>query len=289
MSVDMEKIRKSAVAGQFYSDNSTVLKGNIQTMLDLAPKAVGRVRAVISPHAGYVYSGKTAAKGFSLLRGEVYDRIIVIAPSHRIAFPGVAIADFTAYSTPLGDVMVDNDAVDEIEDSANGGITKLNDAHTLEHALEVQLPFLQEALPDTPIVPLICGHTDERLLDSIAHCLLPFWTSHNLWVISSDFTHFGDAFNYVPFVDDVENKLKALDMGAIEKILSFDGAGFAHYVQNTGATICGAKPIEVLLKIIKLAECSDFIRSELLEYSNSGELSGDFSHCVGYASIVFSE
>jgi MEMO1 family protein len=116
---------------------------------------------------------------------------------------------------------------------------------------------------------------------------LPLWKSDTLWVISSDFTHFGHSFGYVPFTGDVEHKLKELDMGAVKKILALDSKGFSDYIEDTGATICGAAPIEILLKTIELANCADSIKTELLECTNSGEISGDFSHCVGYSSIAF--
>ena len=289
MSTEYAKIRKPAVAGQFYASNPARLQAEICEMLNIeVAKSAGKVRALISPHAGYIYSGKTAAKGFALVKGCEYRRIVIIAPSHRVSFSGLATADYTAYRTPLGDVSIDSDAVQTVLDSG-GEIKELTAAHAQEHSLEVQLPFLQEVLPDTPIVPLICGHLDANLTRKVAQCLLPFWKSDTLWVISSDFTHFGSSFGYVPFYNDVENQLKELDMGAVEKILDLDFEGFSDYLNETGATICGAGPIKILLKTIELANCTNSLKTELLECTNSGEISGDFSHCVGYSSIAFED
>lgn len=284
------KVREPAVAGQFYPADPDSLQAEINDLLNVdVAKPEGKVRALISPHAGYTYSGKTAAKGFSMLRGSSYDRILILAPSHQVPFAGLATADYTFYKTPLGEIPVDTDAVQKVIDYGHGISHAMNAAHRGEHALEVQLPFLQEVLPETPILPLICGRIKSNFAEKIALCLLDFWESNTLWVISSDFTHFGYSFNYVPFEDDVENKLKSLDMGAIEKILAIDESGFNEYVNETGATICGANPIRVLLKTIEVSGSQELIKSELVECTNSGEVSGDFSHCVGYSNIVFSE
>lgn len=288
MNAEIEKIREPAVAGQFYPADPETLQTEILDMLDVdIPKPEGNIRALISPHAGYAYSGKTAGKGFSLLKGSSYDRIVVIAPSHYLPFSGLATADYTAFRTPLGDIPVDLDAVQLLLDTEPGIVKVITGAHQSEHALEVQLPFLQKVLPDTPIVPLICGRLKVNFAEKAANCLISLWESNTLWVISSDFTHFGRSFGYLPFVDDVENQLKELDMGAVNKILDLDFNGFSEYLDNTRATICGAGPIKILLKTIELSGCAELIRPELIECTNSGELTGDFKHCVGYSDIVF--
>ena len=290
MNSENSKVRKPAVAGQFYPADPAELQAEVMRMLDIdIPKPKGTVRAIISPHAGYAYSGRVAAEGFSMLRGSSYSRILIIAPSHRVPFSGLATADYTAYSTPLGEIAVDLEAARAVIDYGHGIAHAMNAAHQGEHALEVQLPFLQEVLPNTPILPLICGRIASNFASKAAACLLQFWEPGTLWVISSDFTHFGYSFNYVPFTDDLEKNLKSLDMGAVEKILAMDGAGFEEYLHDTGATICGANPIKVLLTTIEASGTKELIHPELVECTNSGEISGDFSHCVGYSSIVFSD
>ena len=290
MSTEQTNIREPAVAGQFYTADPVCLQAEVADMLDgEVAKSAGKVRALISPHAGYTYSGKTAAKGFALLKGCEYRRIVVIAPSHRVPFFGIATADYTAYKTPLGNLSIDRDSVSSIIETGQGSVMELTQAHVQEHSLEVQLPFLQEVLSDVPIIPLVCGQLNADLAEKTAKALLPLWNSDTLWVISSDFTHFGHSFGYVPFSNDIEHQLKELDMGAVAKILALDFEGFSDYIEETGATICGTGPIKILLKTIELANCADSITPELLECTNSGEISGDFSHCVGYSSIAFSE
>jgi AmmeMemoRadiSam system protein B len=290
MNAEKSVVREPAVAGQFYPGNRAQLSAELDDMLDRENTSTvsGRVRALISPHAGYVYSGRTAGKGFALLKNCEYRRIIVIAPSHRVHFRGLAASEYTAYRTPLGDVSVDIDAVYETVSAGVKGIEELTQAHIGEHALEVQLPFLQKVLPDVPVVPFICGELDDALAETLAGALMKFWNEDTLWVISSDFTHYGYSFGYLPFTDNVKENLKALDMGAVEKITDLDYIGLSNYIKETGATICGAAPVKLLLKTIETAHSANSVKAELIEYTNSGELTGDFSHAVGYASIKFS-
>ncbi|NOY75607.1 MAG: AmmeMemoRadiSam system protein B [Kiritimatiellaeota bacterium] len=286
-------IRMPAVAGRFYPRDSLEL----DAMLDrfFAESACGvassdsakSARALIVPHAGYVYSGATAARTFASAKSGEYKRALVIAPSHRIPFSGMALCDYEAYSTPFGDSLVDGAAVDSLR--GENGFALYDAAHDGEHALEVQLPFITALFPDLPIVPLICGGLDAILAENVSGVLSRFWNDETLWVISSDFTHYGGAFDYLPFTDRIPERLRKLDMGAVERILDFDSAGFAAYVKQTGATICGASPIRILLDTIAKSPKSANLKAELVELTNSGESTGDYSHCVSYAGIVIRE
>ena len=287
-----DSVRPAAVAGGFYSDGrraledelSLLFEGSLSSASDVGESS-GRIRALISPHAGYIYSGKTAAKTFALLKNESdYQRAVVIAPSHRVPFSGVALAGYSAYQTPLGDIEVDFEACNEL--SGKEFFSKLDAAHEYEHALEVQLPFMQTIIPDIQIVPLICGELSQKGLRTVAESLQPFWSPDVLWIISSDFTHYGRSFGYLPFNDNIPENLRKLDMGAIEKITGLDTSGFTDYISDTGATICGAAPIRVLLQMIEIAG-KENISASLVDYTNSGMQTGDYSHCVSYAGIVF--
>ena len=288
------RIRRPAVAGQFYPGTPEELSATLDKLLGLAG-VEGRsaneeapaklVRAVVAPHAGYVYSGPTAARTFARAAGASYKRVLLLAPSHRIPLSGLALSACDAFATPLGDIPVDVDAVRAL--SRESGFAIRDDAHEGEHALEVELPFVARLFPGTPILPMICGAVDGAILRSCAEALLPYWSEDTLWVVSSDFTHYGAAFAYQPFTDNIPAKLKALDKGAVERILNFDQQGFSDYLIETGATICGANPIRLLLETISLAEDADDLTATLVELTNSGESTGDYSHCVGYAGIVF--
>lgn len=290
-------MRPPAVAGQFYTADGGRLRAEIETYLAEAAAAVpdgagGRAaaRGVVSPHAGYMFSGPTAAKTFHAAVGggcgKDIERVVVLAPSHRVPFEGLAASSASAFRTPLGDVAVDEAAVSAVLEAGEGICRVLDSAHEMEHSLEVQLPFIQVALPGVPIVPFVCGgtHGDGEML--AAKALSKYWGHGNLWVASSDFTHYGASFGYMPFSEpNLPEKLEKLDMGAVDRILKLDRKGFHAYLAETGATICGAVPIKILLAAIALSK--DGIDAELLEWTNSGSVAGDYSHCVGYAGIAF--
>ena len=285
------KIRRATVAGQFYDSNPESLKKHLRKFLSSMAKTQTEerfVQALIVPHAGYAFSGATAGKTFARTAGCSYKRILLIAPSHRLPFEGIALSTFLEYEVPNGIMKVDCDSVRKILSENNEFIDSSDIAHEHEHALEVQLPFLKAIFSDIPLLPIVCGYLDYKSTDSIASILVPFFSEDTLWVISSDFTHFGASFNYVPFKTEVPNNLRSLDMGAIDAIISKDYAAFSAYIEKTGATICGSNPIKLLLKIIEKASGKGAgIKPELVEYTNSGELTQDWLHCVSYAGIAF--
>ncbi len=281
-------VREPAVAGQFYDANPQRLRTEVEKMLSSAGAAQGggHVQAVILPHAGYVYSGKTAARTLKTASGGKYSKAVVISPSHMFPFEGIVSSSFKAYRTPLGSISVDTETVGKLLSSDTSYISEMTEAHVPEHSLEVELPFLQVLFPEISIIPFICGQITAESADEIAGALAGLVVPDILWVISSDFTHYGRSFGYRPFTDNVPEKLRELDMGAVEKILSLDFNGFSDYVQKTRATICGANPIRILLKTLeKAAHKGASFAPELVEYTTSGEMTGDYSHCVSYAGI----
>ncbi len=292
--MNTEKIRRPAVAGQFYEGNPASLKRDVEKLLASAeisaPPSPGMtVQAVIVPHAGYVFSGATAAKTFAAAKKHAskYERALILAPSHGVPFSGIGCCSYTAYGTPLGNIPVDADATAKITGHSCQWIESIDVAHKSEHSLEVELPFLATLFPGLPIIPLICGHVDKQIAECIGKILLQFFGPSTLWVISSDFTHFGYSFGYVPFKTDVPENLRKLDLGAVEKISALDFDGFSKYVESTGATICGANPIRILLKTANLAAAKGAeLKASLIEYTTSGESTGDWSHCVSYAGIA---
>lgn len=285
-------VREPAVAGQFYDSNPESLKRQIEKMFADAGSPVAHrgeyVQAVIVPHAGYVYSGKTAAKTLKAASAFKYKRALVISPSHSFPFKGLALSSYNAYETPLGRIPVDTDMLNEIRAKKCRWINDRDEVHIPEHSLEVELPFLQILFPGLPIAPVICGHVDLEIAGSVSEALYPFMHSDTLWVVSSDFTHFGRQFGYLPFSKDIPERLRELDSGAIEKIIGVDCRGFSDYVEETGATICGANPIRILLRTMEKAimQAGSKYSPKLTEYTTSGELTGDYSHTVSYAGIV---
>lgn len=283
-------IRKPYFDGKFYDSNKDELQKYLTETVkkELSTERTSNlVRAVILPHAGYVFSAQTAIK--TLLRtieGE-YSKILVIAPSHRIPFRGLALAEFDTYRTPLGDIPVDMDSVVNIEGTGNDYIEYMSDAHEKEHSLEVQLPLLQHFFNDFKLIPMINGLIDEASARHIALTLKDWWKEDVLWVISSDFTHYGRSFNYVPFHKDIKENLRKLDLGAVQLIIDGDLDGFSKYLRKTGATICGCGAIQILMAVLEQVRKNDNIGAELVNYTTSGDLTLNYSQCVSYAGIAF--
>jgi len=282
----MPKIRPPAVAGQFYPDSVLRLQDFLNEFLvspslcDTAP-----VTALIAPHAGLRYSGETAAIAFSVVDPARWRHIVLIGPTHHRWFHGIAVAPHDFFRTPLGDVPVDT-AVCNALVAADTLFEMNEDAHAPEHALEVELPFIQHLMPESPIIPLVCGDLTPDEIRQAAAALDAVLPAETLFVVSSDFTHYGERFDYVPFAEaEAPEGLRKLDHGAIDEIIRQDTNGFMRYCERTGATICGQRPIAIMLALHELRQAGgDF---ELLRYTNTGEMLEDYSSTVSYAAIVY--
>lgn len=279
-------VRPSPIAGQWYPDEPAALASVLQDYLDQAesPEDAGRPRALVSPHAGYAYSGPCAAHAYKTLEGQAYDRVIVLAPSHRVAVGGVSVGDYDAFETPLGQIEVDREAGDTLTAAAPFAWDR--SAHAQEHSLEIQLPFLQHVLKEFTLVPLVVQGLDRGAIETVAEALAGLLDDKTLVVISSDFTHYGASFGYVPFTDNVADNLRKLDMGAAEKVEQNDLGGFLQYCQRNDCTICGREPIAVMMS---LADEKNLPKPRLLKYATSGEMTGDYSHVVSYVAMGYFE
>jgi AmmeMemoRadiSam system protein B len=278
-----------AVAGTWYPADGRALERQVERFFrEAAAESVDdgapatKIAAVIAPHAGFVYSGLVAAKGFGQLGDDVYERVILMGPSHYAAFDGAILTDASACRTPLGDVPIDSEACDSLR--ARDGFRVDNGPFRPEHCLEAEIPFLQRRLrPRWRVVPVLVGRLGARVrAESLAEGLRPLLGPDTLVVVSSDFTHYGPRFQYVPFDRDVPRRLEQLDLGAVEHILARDAAGFEEYVSRTGATICGSNPIRLLLELLP-----EGLAGQLAAYDTSGRITGDWDHSVSYASVVF--
>lgn len=277
-----------AVAGTWYPSAAEELEQQVDGLLyepqrskdDTPP---GSLTALISPHAGFVYSGAVAGRAFARLRGHAVRRILLMGPSHYASFQGACLPQADAFRTPLGAVPLDRETIEQA--GRQPGFRIDDGPFVREHCLEAEIPFLQRTLePGWKLVPvLLGGGSTGHSIDQTADALAPLLDSETLVVVSSDFTHYGPSFGYVPFRERVPERLRQLDMGAIERILDLDREGFDRYVAETGATICGRVPIDVLLGML-----GPDTRSELVSYDTSGQLTGDWNHSVSYASIAFS-
>jgi hypothetical protein len=275
-------VRRPAVAGQFYPGDAKTLRATVDACLSEAPAAEfnGRLLALIAPHAGYQFSGKVAGCSFKQVRKGEFQRVIVLGPNHHGYFRGFSIMDVGAFATPLGDVPLDRPACAKL--AAHELHVRADDLQAPEHSIEVELPFLQATLGEFQLVPILVGDLEPGDADKIAAALREYLTPSTLVVISSDFTHYGQSYGYVPFTEDIEQNLRKLDMGAVDLIVAKDYDGYVKYMRNPAPTICGRFPIEVLLKLLP-AEAE----GRLLKYDTSGRVTGNFALSVSYVSAIF--
>ena len=280
------KVREPTAAGRFYPGEKIQLIELLDKILNEPSdkKHYKSVKAVIVPHASYSFSGLTAARAFSYLNLNSIRRAIIIGPSHHIGFHGISIAPYDLYRTPLGDVDVDQRACDDLFCS-DKLFTRNEEAHRYEHSLEVELPFIQKIAPESTIVPLVTGDMSLPEAREVANRILTWWDADTLIVISSDFTHYGKQFGFCPFSTNLASEgLEKLDQGAIYHILKKDTEGFAKYVQETGATICGHIPITILLALLEMTRLP--MDAHLIDYTNSGKILNDYTNSVSYASLL---
>lgn len=272
----MKTVREPAVAGMFYPDSVSKLKLEIETHLNSVnlEKTFEKVFGLISPHAGYVYSGKTAAYAYKAIQNKSYKTVVVISPSHREYFPGISIYKGDAYKTPLGEIELDKEVITKLTEDKNFIFEGIN-GHRTEHALEVQLPFLQTVLKDFKLVPIVMGDQRKQFVFSLAEKLSLCVDKETLIVASSDLSHFHSR-----------KEANKLDSVVQERISRFDYNSLLDDLEKQKCETCGGGPIAVLLKT---AELKGIHNVEILSRTDSGDESGDTSEVVGYLSaVVFS-
>jgi AmmeMemoRadiSam system protein B len=280
----LPRVKEPHLAGRWYPADPGELADLARRLLDAGGPSRPGVLAIVVPHAAYQYSGPTAATGFAAA-GATWGRAVILAPSHFANFRGAGVLPMTAYRTPLGLVPIDQEAVATL---ARAPRVQANPAIFMrEHALEIELPLWQTLAPGRPIVPVLVGALEPEDAASLAAALRPLLTGDTLLVVSSDLVHYGRRFGYLPVpttdAATVAAAIRRLDEGALEHIVACDADGFARYVEETGATICGRSPIEVLLRALPGG-----VRGEQLAYATSLELTGDYEHSVSYAAVAFS-
>ena len=276
------QIRRSAIAGSWYSADKTTLAKEIKSYLAQAKNISEnrKVEAIIVPHAGYVYSGKCAAWSYKQLEGKNIKRVFILAPSHYAAFRGVSIADVDAYETPLGIVHLDKKTVSDLQ--KNPLIGNITQAHTREHSLEIQLPFLQTVLDDFEIIPMIVGDITPSDAEKVGKLIAEKVGSNDLIVASGDFTHYGAAFGYMPFRSNISENITQLDMGFLDLILAKSTEGIFDYVEKTKITCCGKWAFAILTASLP----KDSIGEKLCHYK-SGDMENDYRHSVSYVAAEF--
>ncbi|MGA6988437.1 MAG: AmmeMemoRadiSam system protein B [Terriglobales bacterium] len=280
-------LRTPAVAGRFYPGRAEELLRVVRTYLDRTylvrthPPSVetGRLSAIgcVAPHAGYIYSGSVAGAVYSRL--EIPERCVILCPNHTGKGSALAVMANTAWQTPLGEVAADADLGARLLDRFPA-LEEDSTAHRGEHAIEVQLPFLQAQQPELKIVPIVIGTSDfdvlrglgEALADAIAALEEEDRAKKVLIIASSDMNH---------YESDAITRIK--DHKAIERVLALDARGLWEVVMNEGISMCGFGPTVVMLTAAKLLGATS---ATLVKYATSGDVSGDYEAVVGYAGII---
>ena len=271
------KIRPAAVAGTFYPADRSELESLLGSCFetDSVPKSRGKIFALVSPHAGIIYSGKVAGEGYRLLKNLNINNVIILAPSHYEYFEGGTVYDGSAYSTPLGDITINSELSSELV-AATEQLNYSSVGHGREHSLEVQLPFLQTVLNnDFEIVPIVIGDIDMAKASEIASALSDSVNSLDsdvLIIASTDLSHFHKQ--------DEANLLDKRTAGFIEN-LSISELYTA--CKSGECEACGVNPLLIVMEAAKLQGALDV---EILKYATSGDVIGDYSSVVGYLSAV---
>ena len=262
----MTTTRRAAVAGMFYPADPRELREMVQGYLAQAEKQDSFPKAVISPHAGFIYSGPVAASVYARLSAgrERIERVVLLGPSHRVPFHGLAITDADFYETPLGRVPIDQAFQQQISDLPQ--VRLLQAAHASEHSLEVQLPFLQSVLGDFKLVPLVVGDADGK---EVAEVLERLWGGpETLIVISSDLSHYHDYLT----AQRMDRATSDAIVGLHPEAIGYDDA-------------CGRIPVQGLLNLAK----KQGLQGELIDLRNSGDTAGPRNQVVGYGAYAFFE
>ena len=256
-------IRQPAVAGLFYPADATYLHEIVDQYMKEAKTEAKVPKAIIAPHAGYIYSGPIAATAYARLKKghDRITRVVLMGPSHRVAFRGLAVCSADSFSTPLGNIPVDLDAINEI--LRYPFVHLIEQAHSHEHSLEVHLPFLQETLDKFIIVPIVVG---DATPEQVGQVISTLWGGdETLIVISSDLSHYHDYAT-----------AKQLDKATSEAIENLQ------YEQIDYESACGRIPITGLLRVAQ----EKALKVKTIDLRNSGDTAGDKTRVVGYGAYV---
>jgi AmmeMemoRadiSam system protein B len=264
-------IRTSPIAGTWYPGDPAAIAAELDEYLARVPHSPppGRLVALISPHAGLRYSGPVAAHAYALLRGRSGLTAVLVGPSHRMAFDGVAVAARGAFETPLGRVPIDEEIAGRLVAHGEKIVDEMR-PHREEHSLEMQLPFLQHVIPAVRIVPVLMGSQERAEAEMLARALVgALEGSDALLIASSDLSHYHPA-----------PEANALDAQVVEDVRRLDPEGLMARLERFHGHACGGGP---MVAVMKAARDRGADRATILKYGDSGDVAeGDKSHVVGY-------
>ena len=272
--------RPAAVAGSWYPRDADALAREVDRYLGSAgPAPTGDLRAVLAPHAGLVYSGPVAAHAYHAVADRDFDVVVLVGPSHFVGFDGVAVYERGAFDTPMGPIPIAERQAATIA-AASTRIRPYPKAHDREHSLEMQLPFLKRVLPETPIVPLVMGYQERATILDLASALADALADDRaLLVASTDLSHYFDA-----------DRAATLDARVIDHARRFDPEGlldvFEQYpeAERGRYVACGGGPA---IAVMHAARALGATEGRVLNYADSGDVSGDKTAVVGYLAAAF--
>ncbi len=270
----MASVRPPAVAGLFYPSLAAVLSRDVDDMLFRTQECVvsGELIGLIAPHAGYIYSGLTAATGYKLLKNKKFDSIIIVGPSHREYFDGISIFPGDAYRTPLGDARVDEAIRTELIKECSA-IELSHAGHRSEHAIEVQLPFLQKLFGTVTFVPIVMGDQRREYCVMLAEAIAKVATQKRILLIASS-----DLSHYHPYDSAV-----VLDRKVIREVEDFAADNLMQKLETQEVEACGGGPMVSVMHAARLLGAK---QSHVLYYCNSGDVTGEKDAVVGYLSAA---
>jgi len=281
-----ERIRKPAVAGYFYPKDQEELRETVDTYLSNVKQRqiTGNILGLISPHAGYVFSGQVAAYAYRQIRGKDYDTVIIIGPSHRVYLKGASVGNWDAYATPLGKITVNKEIADALL-SLGEPFHFLEQAHIREHSVETQIPFLQRVLKNFDIVPIVMGTPSLKDCERISEALSKIVEKRNvLFVASSDMSHYPD---YVNATNVDRETLSLVEKFDPELLFHSEEKFLTKRIPNLSTTLCGLSSVVTVMMTVKHLGGNAV---NILHYANSGDVTvhghQEKRRVVGYGAVA---
>lgn len=271
----MQPVRPEAVAGSWYPSRPDALTAEVDRYLSSVTEAPppGRILGLVAPHAGLMYSGPVAAWSYKAVQGGDYEVAVLVGPSHRVGFDGIALYPRGAFDTPLGPIPIASD----VADAVRATVPAVHDdatAHAPEHSLEMQLPFLRRVLPSTAIVPMLMGYHSVEAIRSLGAGLAAALAGRRaLLIASSDLSHYLDA-----------RTAAMVDRQVLDRVDRFDPEGLLDALRVRPEHACGGGPI---VSVMLAARALGATTGRVLRYADSGDVSGDKTAVVGYMAAAF--
>lgn len=285
--------RKATHAGSWYTDDGRTLTQQLTQWLTNVGDIDTSAKAIIVPHAGYRYSGPSAAHGYKALDPDAIKRVFVLGPSHHAYFTKCGLSTLQAYATPLGNLTVDRQITDELYKTGHFDLLS-KDVEEAEHSLEMHLPYIARVMGkrDFTIVPIMVGSVSKESEELYGKILAPYLQQEGVaFVISSDFCHWGKRFDYTPYNADhgaIHKSIEEMDKEGMQLIASGDPLAFSGYLKRTKNTICGRHPISVFMwaaHYSKLNAKREFV-IEPTHYEQSSQCVSRNDSSVSYGVLV---